>query len=286
MTTFRIPLPLALAVLCAAPGCDRPSGELAARTLGGTVYVTGPVEGAVVSVYELDLAAGDRGELLATSEPTDAAGAYVVELGVYEGPLLLEARGPAARYTEPASGAEATFDAPTRLRAFVVDWDVVGESLHFGNRYTEPRADVIISPFTELAVAYADTRVRLGFSATYELAAADSVLLWWDHLEFDFWRVPPRSLVQGAVGPFNERVHAGVLYTGLSHMARRIAVDSSLSPAAVSSLSLLDALELDLADAGGLLDGCGKAACSSFEDNLRIGACPEPDDWAVSRRIG
>jgi hypothetical protein len=84
--------------------------------------------------------------------------------------------------------------------------------------------------------------------------------------------VEPRALTVDAVGPFDERVHAGVLYTGLSMLARRIADDSALSSAAISSLSVLEALERDLDD--GTLDGAEVGGSP-----IEIGACApiEPD---------
>jgi len=269
---------LLLCCCCAAACADGPSTEPSAGRLSGSLWVTGPVQGATVSAYALDVQTGAPGALVGQAV-TDPRGHFELDTGIHRGPVLLDAGGAAAQYVEPASGAEARFEAATRLRAVVVQWDDPRAAPSFAFEVFEQRDDVMINPWTELAVQYADTRYRLGLSDGYAAALADSLALWREHLEFAFWRVEPRALTDGPIGPIDERARAGVLAAGLSQLARRIAVQSSLSPAAVSSLSVLDALELDLTGAGGRLDGCARALCGTFEDHLRVGACPEPDDW-------
>src|SRR5262249_38153768 len=113
-------LPRAL-FLCLAACASRPvdSGMVNA-TIEGRVFVTGPVAGVVVSAYALDMSDGARGDLVATSTPTDESGAYHMDLGSFHGPLILVARGAGGTYTEPATGIVAHWDATTELRAAFV----------------------------------------------------------------------------------------------------------------------------------------------------------------------
>src|SRR5262249_36774550 len=78
-------LPRAL-FLCLAAWASRPvdSGMVNA-TIEGRVFVTGPVAGVVVSAYALDMSDGARGDLVATSTPTDESGAYHMDLGSFHG---------------------------------------------------------------------------------------------------------------------------------------------------------------------------------------------------------
>src|SRR5687768_10158041 len=87
-----------VAVVCACGG-DRPGHDtVVAGSLAGKVHVTGPVRGAIVSAHALDLATGEAGPLIGRSEPTDEFGTFAIEMGIHTGPVLLEARGPAASY--------------------------------------------------------------------------------------------------------------------------------------------------------------------------------------------
>jgi hypothetical protein len=248
--------------------------------LEGAVYVTGPVEGATVTAYELDLKTGAVGSPIAVAEaPTDSEGKFSLALGLYNGALLLEATGVAARFIESATGTETRFEEGTRLRAVWTDWPKRADAPTFYFA-TETRDTVVVSPFTELAVRYAGARAEFGLSAPYEGALADSLALWRGHWEFEFWRVLPRDLANGEAGPWDETVHAGVLHVGLSGLARRIAQASQLSASAVSALAVTEALGSDL-EGDAYADGCGKDHCASAQEHVRLGACAEPDSWEV-----
>src|SRR5262245_45904215 len=86
-------------------------------TIAGVVYISAPVGGVIVSAYGYDHGTGEKGMLIAQSETTGADGHFVVPLGVYYGPVLLEVLGPSGSYIEPATGKTVTFDSATRLRA-------------------------------------------------------------------------------------------------------------------------------------------------------------------------
>lgn len=266
--------PALLALLCALvlPACgDRPTGDRSEGIVSGQVVVSGPVSGAVVSLYALDLDTGERGELLGQSEPTGADGAFEISFGVYSGAAVLEARGAAASYVEAGSGATATFEALTTLRAVPVTWDDARGEFSLELAFEERRTNVIISPWSELAVAYAETRFDNRISTSWPKAYSDSHVLWEQHLQLPFYRVRPRSLTDAPVGPWNEEVHAGVLATGLSMYARRIADESGLSSEAFSTLAVLDVLRLDIRDSVGQFDGFAGSV------PLSLGSCQQLD---------
>lgn len=236
-------------------------------TIDGYVFVTGPTAGAVVTAYALDRETGATGEALATSDPTTAEGAFHLSIGNYFGPVLLVARGVGATYAEPASGVTVAWDASTALRGLVTTWTADG-ALAFDVARGDAIADVVLSPFTELAVAYAAARVTSGRSATFGAALPVSVQLWWDHLRVDFWKVPPVSLTEGDAGGWNAAVQAGLALAGLSQLVRRMAEESSISPAGLTTLGLLALLQRDLTDAGAQLDGVDPGGA------LTLGLCP------------
>ncbi|PLX85104.1 MAG: hypothetical protein C0617_05290 [Desulfuromonas sp.] len=86
------------------------SGSL--TEVGGTVS-KGPVAGAAVAIYALD-EVGVKGELLAEAT-TDGSGAYLADLGEYEGPVLAEATG--GSYLDEGSGETLSIPADASLRA-------------------------------------------------------------------------------------------------------------------------------------------------------------------------
>lgn len=237
-------------IACGGPA---PNGQVNG-TLSGTVTVTGPTAGVVVSGYELDLETGRRGDVVAQSEPTGPDGAFQLELGKHEGPLMLVARSVGATYTEPASGVSVAWDSTTELRGAYVAW-TPNQDLTFGFERAASVADVVMSPWTELAVAYAEGRVRSARSSTYEDALEDAHLLLRDHLSFDYWSVVPADLTSDPAGGWNDAVQAGVELAGLSELVRRAAVDSQISPAGLTTLQLLALLRRDLGDHGAQLDG-------------------------------
>lgn len=264
------------ALLLSACGSGRPSTDNPTRgSISGVVYVTGPVAGAIVSAFAFDAETGELGELIADAEPTAADGSFTVELGNWDGEVLLVARGAAAAYVEPASGANAIFESATVLRAFPVQWDNAAINLHFGFERESDLMSVVISPWSELAVEYADVRRRTFFEP-YPEARDEAYRLLHQHLEHDFFAVVPRSLVDAdAAAAWDERAQAGMVAAAFSYLARRIAVASSVAPSSLSSLVLLDALKSDLNASGAVLDGAGNAGI------IELGNCPDDIEYCA-----
>jgi hypothetical protein len=245
--SLRALMPLLLS--CAGRPAD--TGTVNA-TLDGSVFVTGPVNGVVVSAYALDLDQGAEGALLAQSMPTDDSGAYHLDLGSYHGALLLVARGGGA-YVEPATGVMVHWDATTELRA-VFAARSSGADPRLGLETGEQGA-IVISPWSDWAVAYAAARFKAKWNMTYADALAHALSRFRDHVEEDYWSVVPAPMASGPVGAWNDGVQAGVLLAGLSSLTARFATTSQLSPQGLSSLALVAAVRDDLSDA--VLDGAG-----------------------------
>ena len=260
-----------MAVLLAAMACSsRPeSSELLQGKISGWVTVSGaPVQGARVFAYS----SSDGGErrVLGESEITSELGTFSITIpGTYEGPIELEALGAGAQYIESASGATASFTSRTLLRAHVLEWEIPDVTLNFVVERGDERDDVVINPFTEFAFAYGEalTATRAGMSPAVAREQATRMLL--DHLEYDFFSTVPASLVDGTVGDVNDVERAGALAAGLSMLARRVAVASSVSPGSISSLTVLDALVRDVTDDAAVLDGKSVGASST----LSLGSC-------------
>ncbi len=233
-------------------------------TIDGQVFVTGPVEGALVSAYVLDLASGQEGELLATSAKTSANGTYHLDLGSYKGPILLVARGVGATYVEPASGVTVAWDSSTELRAPFVEWK--GPALNFQLALAQA-TQITISPWSELAVTYASSRSVHQKSPSYAAALDAAVKAFRDHLEVDYWSVPPTDLTSGAAA-WNEPVKLAVAYTAVSKLVLRMAQESQISPSGLTTLQLLASLRTDLEDAQAQFDGRQDAL------DLEVGTCP------------
>ena len=254
----------------------RPGGDPVTNTVHGTVFVSGPVSGAVVVAYELDAESGEKLDKLAESEPTGPDGRFTLDLGPTVGLVLFEAAGPAASWTEPASGSNATFDGPTTLRALAAERDPVSDRVSVGLELGTS-ATVAIGPISELAVAYA-----LALTDDNERPANESLELSFElfraHVEYDFWRVAPSTMTDDALGAFDENAQAALLHLGLSHFARRIANENHASPGSLSSLTLLEALRADLI-AGPVFDGQAGGGTPK-----RIGACVEEQLCLLSPR--
>lgn len=259
---------LALALSLAACGSDS-SGipQSLSRSVDGVVYVTGPVTGATVFVYALDLHTGAPGTLLAESVPTAEDGRFSVNLGhQYGGAVLFVAKGGGvASYAEPSTGGTVVFDSLARLRGTLVERDPAEEFL-----FDVPSRDVplvVLSPWTELAMEYASARHQHHLSPTFTHALATSFALLRDHLEHDFWNTEPDVLAHRiALEPVPSFLGSMELL-GLSEVARRIAVDSRTSGTPVNSLALLAALVRDIADPRAQFDG------EDVRGALRVGTC-------------
>jgi len=249
-------------LLCAQACSGKSAGAPANGTIDGVVVVTAPVTGAVVTAYSFDPDTGARGAQLASSEPTAEDGAFHLDLGIHYGPIVLSARGVGATYVEPATGVTVAWDSTTELLATYVHRDE-SQELVFDLKRADAIAAFVVSPWSTLAVGYADARAAAGEAYTDALARSHGLLR--DHLELDFWAVLPSSLTDGTAGGWNDQVQFGAELAGWSQLVRRMAKDSNISEGGLTSLQLLDVLQRDLSD--GLFDG---HAGSSI---LSLGSC-------------
>jgi len=255
---LRVFLPLLLS--CA--GRPGEQGTVNA-TLDGSVFVTGPVAGIVVSAFGLGLDDGAQGVLIAQSKPTDDSGAYHLDLGSYHGAMLLVARG-AGMYVEPATGVAVHWDASTELRAvFAARGSAQDLRLELD---TGEQATAVVTPWSDWAVAEAAARLRTKRDSTYRDALTHAISRFRDHVELDYWSVVPAVMSTGPVGAWNEAVQAGVLLSALSALTAAMASASQLSTAGLSSIELVAAVRDDLG-ADAVLDGTGS------HGRLTLGTC-------------
>jgi hypothetical protein len=216
-----------------------------AGALSGHVFVTGPVRGAIVSAYHYDPRTGRRLSEIAQSDPTTEDGSYEVALGIEDGPVLLVARGAGASYVEPATGATVTFDVAAELSSVYAQWTSAMD-LDFAFPSGDRALDLEINPFTDLAVTYGQARLALGRDGTLGDGLRRSYLLFAEHLELDFWWVPPVDLTAAGPRSWNAAAQADALFAGLSMLVRRMGEESGTG--GFSSLALLELLERDLSN--------------------------------------
>ena len=211
--------------------------------LSGVVF-KGPVAQATVSAYALD-DAGQKGELLA-SGLTDETGAYSLRIDRFEGALLLEALQGA--YLEEAVGTPVTFGQADRLAAVVPA---------YSSRF---QGTVTLSPLTTWAAELFGWYVRqqhwdVGSAASRANQAIS------DHFGgLDVLGTLPADLTaeQPVCESLTERVRYGLYLAGLSQLAKRVSLDSGLTPGAlVNAISLTGAIASDLQD--GVFDGLGSS---------------------------
>lgn len=257
---------LTFAAVCLTACSNGPTvnGDVNA-VVDGVVWMTGPVAGVVVSAYNLDLTTGTQGGLVAQSKPTSEAGAYHIDLGNHIGPLLLMAKGVGGTYVEPATGVTVNWDSSTQLRAVYVTW-----TLGFDLKFDIESGDAVVanlSPWSEWATAYAGGRLQSHRESKYTDALKSAIFRFRDHVELDFWNVAPVVLSDKTVGAWNNQIQAGVAHAALSALTLRMARESQISTAGLSSLQLLAAVRDDLTDPMAVLDGVG------IQGAWKIGTC-------------
>lgn len=248
---------VALALACGDDG----DAATVNGAVDGKVLVTAPVTGAIVTAYAIDLETGELGKAIASSQPTDEDGAFHIDLGVHFGPLMLIARGVGATYIEPASGVTVAWDTTTELRALYVAW-TPEQALTLDFKRGSKVTNVQLTPFSELAVAYGFARHTARKSPTLEEAFKHAHQRFRDFLKVDFWSVGPADLTR-PTGAWNDSVQYGAELAGLSALVLKMAKDSQISEAGLSSLQLLGLLRRDIGDASAQFDG--------YENNSRLG---------------
>ncbi len=217
--------------------------NLAGGTISGVVF-KGRVGGAAVRVY--GFAGGVRGALL--GEGTTAADGTFANLRLadgHSGPLLVEA-GFGGTYGEEAASATVTLDVADRLRTVVPAYSDGGAI-----------SGVTVSPLTSFAVTYGE---YLGASGQGGATVAERWATARGAMEAHFGVASIGGVVPQApaeMSTFNAPARYGLVLVGLSELARAASTlgggDGGTFGPAMSSLRVVRALELDLAD--GCWDG-------------------------------
>lgn len=257
MRWFRL---LAVVLFALAPSCGTERSEPARGTIRGVVWASGPVDGAVVSVYQLAPDGRRLGDTpLGTSAPT-VDGVFEVDVGVGSQTLYLEARGEAVSYTEIFTGEPVT--GRVTLDAIVV-----------GFQPNETRERVVISPFTTAGAHLAYARLARGDKeATIGAAATTAYQRLSQHLGGgDVTRTVPADPSESRPRSLTVDVKLGLAQAGLSYLARRIAQESGLTVNAVNTAVLAERLAADAAGPDALFDGRGPSG------DVSLGVCPLPD---------
>jgi hypothetical protein len=241
--------------------------------------MTAPVQGATVTAYSYDLARQEQGTPLGVSTATSAGGAFHID---FKGPapeaVLLVARGANASYREPASGQTVSWDADTTLRGFMVaraGGSVVVGAQAAGTAQT-------LSPFTDLAVAFAQATRREAPAQGMATAIGRAYELMAEHLEVDFFATVPADLVVGAMSSWGGPAQFGLVLSGFSVLSERLEGASGMA----DSVALLDVLRQDSIAAPfdgrgpmGLLALGGCDACRLSDGTLRRGLADAMTDF-------
>jgi hypothetical protein len=226
-------------------------------SLSGQVVVSGPLRRAAVSIDQIDLKANAAVAIRAhvADTTTDDDGRFSVQVGKFNGLLLVTARGGA--FTDLATGATIQLDTNTSL-----------ETITWFDLFDE-REDVLVSPVGALVAARTRGKVsQLGNVVAAERDAAEHLdrhfgsVVDWSHLRLG-------SLEIAATSP-TEPVRAALVQAALSFLARDIAHAAGASPQEVNVLTLTQQLAADVGqDAFDGNDGNAPA----FGEGLQLGVC-------------
>ena len=252
-------LSLLVVSLVGCNGAPQPAGVVDG-SLSGIVYFTAPVGGVVVTAYSYDPKTGEKGTEIARSDPTMPDGSFKVDLGIYFGPVMLEARGNGATYVEPATSQKVSWDAAQALRGV---WVVRSptNNLTFDWNRGDQQSGLIVSPFSHLAITVA--RASSSSTLDFTMALETALLLFHDHVEADFWSIQPTDLTAAATQAWQPPVALGLELAGLSTLSYRIATDSHTG--GISTIDLFRLLDVDATD--GVFDGKGPSG------SLSLGIC-------------
>lgn len=228
--------------------CQPPSGPGNAPPPGaepppavGSVHgyaIKGPIRNATVEVFKLgaDLTRGER----VGSGSTELDGAFDVQVGRTEGPLLIVVKG--GSYVEEATGAVVN-ESPVELTAIVPTFAA-------GSRVA-----AMVNPVTHLATAHAEHSVRV-LGVPLATAVTHSLAELGNHFgAFDWRGSVPADVTQSGSPTMDSAARAGLLLAALSELAREIGARANRP--SFSALELLAALHTDLQN--GLFDGKGPA---------------------------
>jgi hypothetical protein len=228
-------------------------------SLSGQVVVSGPLRRAAISIDQLDQQAPGAVAVRAhiTETTTDDDGRFSVEVGTYNGLLLLTASG--GSFQDLATGATIQLDTNTSL-------ETITRFVLF-----DERDDVLVSPVGALIAARTRGRVReLGNVVAAERDAAEHLnrhfgtVVDWSHVKLGSLETPTASPT--------EPVRAAFVQAALSFLARDIAVESGASPQEVNVLTLTQQWAVDIA--GDPFDGNDHNALA-FGEGLQLGVCEQ-----------
>jgi hypothetical protein len=239
-------------------GCnDEAPSSMDSGSLSGQVVVSGPLRRAAISVDQLDQQAPGaiavRAHIIDTT--TDDDGRFSVEVGKYNGLLLLTASG--GSFQDLATGATIQLDTNTSLET-VTRFALFDE-----------RDDVLVSPVGALIAARTRGRVsELGNVVAAERDAAEHLnrhfgtVVDWSHVKLGSLDTPSTSPT--------EQVRAAFVQAALSFLARDIAAESGASPQEVNVLTLTQQWSVDIARDP--FDGNDHNALA-FGEGLQLGVC-------------
>ena len=244
----------------------RPS-SLSNQKVHVRVMLSGPVQGAIVTVWPVE-AAGDKlsdrisGKELMISDPTDENGEVTLELGPMDGVLLLETSGGTTSdvgYGEDSGTNQA--DSIVELGDFQMN-SVVQINLH---DVLVHERHVTISPLTTAATGMAHGRLERRLEANFIDAVDAACRLLDRHIgesvretQAIFVADPGPHVPDGStLTPTLAGVANGFVLASFAGLAEHIATTSEFSRDSITSLHIARALIEDASDATGLLDGMG-----------------------------
>lgn len=238
---------------------DEAPGSMDSGSLSGQVIVSGPLRRAALSIDQLDQEAPGAVAVRAhiTDTTTGDDGRFTVEIGKYNGLLLLTASG--GSFQDLATGATIQLDTNTSLETIT--------------RFAlfDERDDILVSPVGALIAARTRGRVsELGNVVAAERDAAEHLNRHfgtvgdWSHVKLGSLDTPTTSPT--------EPVRAAFVQAALSFLARDIAAESHASPQEVNVLTLTQQWAVDVARDP--FDGNDHNALA-FGEGLQLGVCEQ-----------
>ena len=236
-------LAVILPVACGGPPGIKKSGKAVKGEISGVV-MKGLVAGATVTAYQDD--GGQKGKSVG-SAVTGQDGTFTVDVGISEGPLLLEAVG--GSFTDEATGKPV--DMADHSLETVIPTHRLGTVLK----------KIEINPVTTLVAAYAAWRMGSPLRESLGSAYASAKEKVDAHFGgIDWAAIQARDLTASTDGTGlslnNPDVAEGLFLAGLSQEALHISHELSASDSSVNAAGLVDALITDI-QADGLFDGLG-----------------------------
>jgi len=197
-------------------------------SLTGTAF-DGPVTGGSVAIaqYQSDGSLLPLGTV-STDDHGNFSATTLIDTG--GGPVLFTLTG--GQTLDLATGATVTFTTGESLTALLPAGDI-------------PRATAVLTPFSSLETAQAQTLVAGGSSPGDALTQARSD--WNQFLGFDPAEIPPVDLTNTPASADSSGIY-GLLLAGLSELTDHIGQSQGMAPGAANPMGLLTLLLQDLGD--------------------------------------